>query len=288
MTADLSWDDLRALDALVQHKSVSAAARALLMSPSTLYRRIAALEAATGARCLVRGPGPTELTDAGKVLASAAQRTREAVTRVVGEVKNQGAALAGEVSLTTVEGLLPFLSAPLEALTERHPELRVRVHLGDSGPSVRRREVDVSIGVMLRPPQGCWGRRLFPIRYGVFGTEAAMQASPRWIVLDPSLAKTPEAAWEAAHAEHVVASTASRSLIVALARQGVGVALLPRPLAALRPELHELRRYRSQVESLERIAWVLTHESQRKTPRIAALTGVLVEHLSGLDRKSAR
>ena len=150
----------------------------------------------------MRGPGPTELTEAGRILASAAQRTREAFTRVLGEVKSRDETLAGEVSLTTVEGLLPLVSAPLAALTKRHPEISVRLHLGDSGPSVRRREVDVSIGVMQvmhRPPPGCWGRRLFPIRYGVFGTELAMQAPLRWVVLDASLAQTPEAVWGAKH-----------------------------------------------------------------------------------------
>ena len=44
----------------------------------------------------------------------------------------------------------------------------------------------------------------------------------------------------------------------------------------------ELRRYRSSLETLERVAWILTHESARKTPRIAAVAQVLVKHLSKL------
>lgn len=282
MTA-LNWDDLRCLDALTRLGSVGAAARELGLSPSTLYRRIAALEAATGTRCLVRGPGPTELTAAGKALAGAAQRTREAITRVVGDVKSEDDRIAGEVSLTTVEGMMPFLGAPLAALTQRHPLLRVLLHLGDSGPSVRRREVDVAIGVMQRPPADCWGRRLFRIRYGVFGTEEAMQREPlRWVVLGASMGHTPEGQWESKHAEDVALASASRTGIVTLVRAGAGVGLLPRPLAALHPELGELRRYRSSLESLERVAWILTHESAKKTPRVAALTQVLVEHLSSL------
>lgn len=283
MSAEVHWDDLRCLDALVREKTVGAAARQLGISSSTLYRRIAALEAATGTRCLVRGTGPTELTEAGKILAGAAQRTREAILRVVGEVKSDDARLAGEVSLTTVEGMMPFLGAPLAELAELNPDLRIRLHLSDTGPSVRRREVDVAIGVMERPPADCWGRRLFRIRYGVFGTEEATRRDPlRWVVLGPPMDRVPEGQWEAAHAEHVALATASRGGIVTLVRAGAGVGLLPRPLASLHPELVELRRYRSSLETLERVAWILTHESARKTPRIAAVAQVLVKHLSKL------
>lgn len=278
-----SWEDLRCLEALARLGNVGAAARELGLSASTLYRRVAALEAATGARCLVRGPGPTELTEAGRTLAAAAHRTRDAITRVVGEVRAQGSSLGGEVSLTTVEGMLPFLTAPLAELSERHPEIAVRLHLGDSGPSVRRREVDVAIGVMPRPPANCWGRRLFRIRYGVFGTALAWRRDPvRWVVLGSAMAHLPEAAWEAEHAEHVAVATSSRSAMIALVRASVGVGLLPRPLAALHPELDEQRLERAGLGSLERTAWVLTHESARKTPRVVALTSALVRHLGGL------
>jgi hypothetical protein len=50
--------------------------------------------------------------------------------------------------------------------------------LGDRGPSVRDREVDVAVGIMRRPPPGCWGRRVAPLRYAVFGTRAARFSDP--------------------------------------------------------------------------------------------------------------
>ena len=47
MSAEVQWDDLRCLDALVREKTFGAAARQLGISSSPLYRRIAALKAAT-------------------------------------------------------------------------------------------------------------------------------------------------------------------------------------------------------------------------------------------------
>jgi len=277
----MNWDDLRGLDALVRLGSVAAAARELQVSQSTLYRRVAALEASIGVRCLVRGAGGTELTEAGRALAAAAGRTREAITRVVGDVKGQDARVEGEVSLTTVDGMLPFLGAPLAALTARHPALTVSLHLGNSGPSVRRREVDVAIGIMARPPSDCWGRRLFRIRYGVFGVASAIAQEPqRWVVLGPAMAGTPEGQWETLHATNVAVVTPSRHGAIALVLAGAGISLLPRPLAALHPALIDLGG--KGLDALERTAWVLTHESTRKMPRIAALTSVLIENLSQL------
>lgn len=274
-----SWDDLRYLESLARLRDVGAAARELEVSASTLYRRIAALEANVGARCLTRTAGPTELTEAGRELAEGARRMREALTRTVGDVRRRDESLAGSVSLTTVEGMAPLIAAPLRALRETHPDLRVDLLLSDRGPSVRRREVDVAISIVERPPAECWGTRLFRFDYAVFGTEAVLASQrPSWIVLTDANATTPEAKWEAQHAMSVAVATANRGAFLAFVREGVGLGLLPRPLAALYPELVEDTSRREGLRALDRVAWVLTHEAHRKSPRIAALTKTLTSH----------
>lgn len=274
-----SWDDLRFLEALARTGEVGAAARELGVSGSTLYRRIHAFESSTGTRCLVRGAGPTALTDAGLAFAEGGRRMRETLMRTVGEVRRRDESLAGTVSLTTVEGMAPLLTAPIRALRSAHPELRVDVVLSNRGPSVRRREVDVAISVAERPPADCWGKRLFRFDYAVFGTEAARaSARPSWVVLTEANATTPEAKWELEHARPVAIATASRSAFLAFVREGFGLGLLPRPLAGLYPELVEDTSRRDGLRALDRVAWVLTHESHRKSPRIAALTKALSNH----------
>jgi DNA-binding transcriptional LysR family regulator len=281
-----SWDDLRYLEAIARTGDVSAAARELELSVSTLYRRLAALEASTGSQCLVRGAGPTKLTDAGLALADAGRRMREALTRTVGDVRRRDESLEGTVSLTTVEGMAPLLAAPLRALRASHPRLRVDLVLSDRGPSVRRREVDVAISIVSRPPPECWGTRLFRFDYAVFGTEAALaRETPSWVVLGPASAHTPEAKWEAAHAEPVAVSTDNRGAFLAFARAGVGLALLPRPLAALHRELVEDTTRREGLRALDRVAWVLTHEAHRKHARILALTRALTTHFGRASQR---
>ncbi len=274
-----SWDDLRYLEALARAGDVATAARELEVSVSTLYRRLAALEASTGTRCLSRNAGPTTLTDAGLALAEAGRRMREALSRTVGDVRRRDESLEGTVSLTTVEGMAPLLGEPLRALRASHPALRVDLVLSDRGPSVRRREVDVAISIVARPPPECWGTRLFRFDYAVFGTEAALAAAtPSWVVLGPASAHTPEAKWESVHAAPIAVATENRAAFLALARAGVGLALLPRPLAALHPELVEDGSRREGLRALDRVAWVLTHQAHRKNARIAAVTRALTQH----------
>ena len=269
------WEDVRYLEAVERARSVGGAARELDVSASTVYRRIAALEAATGQSCLVRGPGEAMLTEFGASIARVGRQTRKSLAEATGAARARDTGISGEVSLTTVEALLPFLLDPIAEVTARHP-LNVTLHLGDDGPSVRDREVDVAIGIMPRPPSGCWGRRLAQLPCGVFGTKAAIERrpSPRWVVRAAAERYSPESAWEREHATPV-AATARFSALVSLVASGVGVGLMPRLLAERHPELVELTDHRASVAGLTRTAWLLTHPDQRRNPRIVVLMKAL-------------
>ncbi|MDC0749924.1 LysR family transcriptional regulator [Polyangium mundeleinium] len=147
------WEDVRYLEAVARAGGVGGAARELGVSVSTVYRRIAILEAAVGTPCLERGPGTGGLTETGAMLAQVGHRMRKAIADVAGQVHAQATEIVGEVSLTTVEALLPLLVEPIAEITAQYP-LRVSLILADSGPSVRDREIDVAIGIMRRPPPG--------------------------------------------------------------------------------------------------------------------------------------
>ena len=277
---DLLWDDVRMLDAIETEGSVPAAARALRVSVSTVYRRIAALEAGIGAPCISRTPGPVALTDAGRTLAEAGRTSRRAIARATSELRARETALEGEVSLTTVEALAPFVVAPIAEVHRAHG-VRVSLHLGDRGPSVRDREVDVAVGIMRRPPPGCWGRRIARLPYAVFGTREVVQASaPPWVTRSAELDHTPEATWERAHATPVAARAPFTALVL-LAAAGVGLGLMPRAIAAQHRTLvaHET----VHAIRLERSVWILTHADLRKRPRVSALMDALARSFAEID-----
>ena len=150
----MPWDDVRVLLALHRHGTAAAAGRALGMATSTVYRRLSALENEVGAACIERGAVPAVLTETGRALVEAAETFHSGLAQVRAGVARATEEVEGSVSLTTVEGFQPFLVSPLAALAARHPALLVDVHLGNDGPSVRRREVDLAISIVPNPPAG--------------------------------------------------------------------------------------------------------------------------------------
>lgn len=276
-TLDFPWDDLRYLEALERTGKVGAAARELGISVSTFYRRVAELEGLTGQLCIKRMPSGATLTEFGQSLAHVGRRTRGGLQEVLAQLRLAQTTVEGEVSLTTVIALLPMLHEPLQKLTREHPRLHVTLHLGDDGPSVRQREVDVAVGVMKRPPQGCWGRKLLQLPSAVFATKDAAARTPRrWVVRSLAEVASPESAWERAHAADV-AVRAPFHAMVDLCAAGLGLCLMPRLLASRHPGLVEVKDYAHLMAPLERTVWLLTHPDQRKTPRVVALMNALTE-----------
>lgn len=276
----ISWDDLRYIEALDRLGSTRRASRELMTSVSTVYRRIAALEAMVGARCVETGAGGSRLTETGQALAAVARRVESSLAEVAQQVRSAEKDVSGEVSLTTTEGFVPLLTTPLARLGERYPRLRVALFIADQGPSVRRREVDVAISLIPSPPASLHGRRLFTIRYGVFGTAAAARADPlRWLVRGSSFSHPAQVEWEKEHVASAAVRTTSLTAMMALVRAGVGVAILPARLAGLDPTLVEVESYRPTLAPLERTAWILTHPDIQAAPRVRVLVDALVAAL---------
>lgn len=277
--ATLTWDDVRFLEALQRAGRVNAAARAERVSVSTFYRRIAELEKHTGQPCLVRSAHEGALTEFGQSLAQVGSRMRSGLVEVFGALRERETTLEGEVSLTTVEALLPFVEPALVKLTQRQPGLHVVLHLGDRGPSVRRREVDVALAVMKRAPEGCFGRRLVALESGVFATRAALQRPRRWVLRSLNEADSPESAWEREHAKGALAVRAPFHALVSLCAAGAGLALLP-SLLAQRHALVEVPEFRASAAHLTRPVWCLTHTGLKRSPRVVALSAALASVFS--------
>lgn len=273
----LEWEDLRLLEAIERTGKVAAAARELGLSLSTLYRRVGLLESSIGHVCLLRGAQGGTLTDTGRALAGVGRRTRKSIDEVLSELRAQSTRVEGEVTLTTVIALMPFLEKPLAALERAHPSLHVTVHLGDDGPSVREREVDLALAIVKRPPQGCWGRRIATLKAGVFGTKDAIAREPRkFLVRSLNEVHSPESAWEREHVKHVAARVPYFAM-ASLAARGVGLTMLPHLLTAPYPELVEVPEYAKSLAAMERPLWILTHADLRKVPRVSTVMNAVAD-----------
>ncbi len=276
-----SLDDLRFLEAFERLGSAAAAGRDLGVAPSTVYRRIAALELAVGFACLARTRG---ITAAGRELAALARSTSTTLTDITRRARDRREELKGTITLTTIDGFAPLLVAPIAALAAAYPLLRVDVHISDGGLSLRKGQAEIGLSLLADPPATLVGRKLFPVHFHVFAHRslASEPERARWVVLGAPLHTSWLGRWEREHVprEQIAAATASRRLLVDLIAAGVGIGLMPARLAVDRPELVEVRSFRTSTVALTRPAWLLTHPDLRRDARISVVMKMLAQHLA--------
>lgn len=278
----LDWDALAHLEAVERLGTAAAAGRELGVAASTVYRRIAALEASLGLRCFVPGEGVTAVA---RELASLVRETAAGVVAIRRRAREDHGVVRGRVRLTTVDGFMPLLVEPLTALAARHPELELDVNVSNAGLSVRRGEADVALTAVPRPGPHLVGRRLFSIEFGVFGLERLARdpdAAP-WVVLGPPLHTSAIARWEQAHlaGRRIAVRTASRRAFDDLVGAGVGIGVMPRRLAALDRRLVEVPAFREATAELTTPAWLLTHPELQGRAPVVAVMRTIADYLAG-------
>ncbi len=150
----MNWDDLKYYLAVTRARGLSEAARKLHVSPSTVSRRIDALEQALGVKLFSRRQDGYDLTEAGENLLSTAEQTEANLLWL-----QRGAAInetdaVGVVRLVMPELLGQYLIIPeLSKLQKDHPEIQLEVITDVRSSPLTKREADLVLRLN-RPTQG--------------------------------------------------------------------------------------------------------------------------------------
>ena len=276
--AGLDWGDLRFFLELARGGSLSGAARRLGVDRNTVARRVGALEAALGLTLFERGPQGWSRTAAGEELASLASRVEEDVLALARHADATDRELSGTVRLTTASHLCSELLVPaLPALRQRHPGLLLEVAVDQRLFDLTRREADLALRLGRPREAGLVMRKLGELAYGLYaarGHPAARRgradlAADPFVGFDDSLAGVPQERWLArlAPGRKVVFRSNSSLSLLAAARTGMGVALLPCFLAGRERELVRLE----APEPLHHELWILFHGDLGRVPRVRAV-----------------
>ena len=243
---DPDWGDLQHFAAVARGGSVGAAARALGVNHSTVLRRLASLEASLGARLFDRLPSGYALTAAGNALADRLDGVVDIVATAHRRLLGLGESIEGTIRLEAPDVLSDALLMPLLAAFRReHPGVTLQLALVSRTGGAARADADLALRLAdpSTPPIArleaawCASRRYL--------ADAGAERRPqehRWVVTHDGAGFAAFASWHRAHVPEARVAVRVDSLLAAAdaIAGGLGVGLLPRPLATARDGLVEL------------------------------------------------
>ena len=173
----MDWDNVRVFLAVARAGQFVAAARRLKLDHATVSRRVAALEAALGARLFERLTTGARLTSSGERFLAAAEAMESAFLQAQTEVSGVDVELTGDVRIGAPDGFATYyLAGALRDFVARNPGLRLQLAPAPQLTPLARREVDVVVGLD-KPEEGRFvARKLTDYSLGIYASAAYLDA----------------------------------------------------------------------------------------------------------------
>ena len=132
MNSGLSWDEFRLVKSIAEARSLVGAAERLGVNHSTVFRRLAAVESAVGARLFERSRAGYEPTAAGEEMIALAATMAESVLEFERRVAGRDIKPTGELSVTTPEAIgQHFMPAIVAQFQAQNPGIVVELILSN-------------------------------------------------------------------------------------------------------------------------------------------------------------
>ena len=274
MREALNWDEFRLVRAIAEAQSLSGAAERVGLNASTLFRRLAALEARLGVKLFERERAGYRPTAAGEDMAALAGLIGDTIGEFERRVAAEDVKLSGRVRVATLASLgalvMPGICVELAAL---HPALHIELHCAEGSLDALQVEADIAIRCLKAAPAGFANvRRVAPMPWALYaaeGTAVTSALGPVWIAPCDSFGPPLARQWIERHVEpwRLAASASNEMVMAELAARGLGAALLPCYVAACKPQL---RRIGEADPELDGDLWLIATERGGRTPRVRA------------------
>jgi len=174
-----NWDDMRYFLAASRTGSFVAAAHQLMVTHSTVARRISALEASLQTQLFLRTEKGCRLTPAGEKLLPYAEQLESTVVSLEASVSGKDSQLSGAVRIGAPDGVGNFfLAAQLGRFQGRHPALDIELIAVPMYYSLTKREVDLLITITKPTAGNIVARKLIDYRLGLFASRDYLAGHP--------------------------------------------------------------------------------------------------------------
>lgn len=289
------WNDLKAFLAVAETGSTLSAAQTLRVSQTTVARRIAALEEATGLNLFERRQAGYALTPVGEAMVASAIAVRDAADRFGEAAGARSRDAGGTVSLTTMEIFAVTVLPPiLRDLRAAHPGIHIHLDTSDEPRDLAAGAADIAIRSSKQPTGGgLVGRRIADNPWTVYCSREyadlhGVPHSREQLAAHPFIGGgggvwEPYQAWLRQYGleESVVMKYDTGTGLLAGVRAGMGLTILPAFLADREPDL--IRCIPPKREDTTGL-WLLTHERLRHVPRVRLVLDFLAAELTRLGR----
>lgn len=283
------WNDLRFFLAAARTGNSVAAGEAVNTSPSTVTRRIAALETALRLRLFERTPHgyrPTDQALALLPLAEAAEANICELVEAAGIAKHQ---LKGRIRFAVPPTSL--ILSPVVEFMRRHPGVAVEVIPASTFQDVAGGEVDVAFRAGPRPSepdlivrkigdvvwQGCCSKEYREMN-GVPAGYSELAGHPLCLAEGPLAESAPFRCFAelVGRSEHRASSVDG---LIAFVRTNAGITILPEQTIS---ELDDIVACLPPLERAPSETWLITRDDLRRTPHVRAFLDFIVTHLAVL------
>ncbi|GEO17182.1 LysR family transcriptional regulator [Microvirga aerophila] len=287
---NLAWDDFRLIKAIADVRSLPAAAALLGINHSTVFRRLAQIEEALGAKLFERHRSGYTLTTVGEEMVALAQRVDDDITAFTRKMAGRELAPAGELRVTTNDSLLIHLLTPLFVKFRKQcHDVRLDVVLANQELNLSKRDADVAIRATDSPPENLVGRRVASIAWALYGRADQVPdpggVDPEslferdWVSLGENLATLKAVKFVQEHVppERIGYRVNTVLGLAEAVEQGLGIGHLPCFIADRRPGLVRLG---PPVPEFAADLWLLTHPDLRHSPRVRVFLDFLAAEVA--------
>jgi DNA-binding transcriptional LysR family regulator len=285
------WQWYRSFMGVMEHGSLSGAARSLGLTQPTMGRHIDGLESALGLKLFTRsfdGFAPTDAALELKPYAAGLSATAAALRRAA---NSHGEGVRGTVRLTASEIIGVEVLPPILAKLRRdHPELIVELMLSNRIDDLLHREADIAVRMLPPAQDALVARRIGGIEVGMhahesylerFGTPKTLQELGNHTVIgfdrENELIRRMQKQF-GGFARASLAFRADSDLAqLAAIRAGFGIGICQ---AALAKRDAKLVRILPRKFSVALDTWIAMHEDLRGSPRCSATFSALAEGMA--------
>lgn len=279
----MDWNALKLFLAIAESGTLTAAAKALKVNHSTVFRRLNTFEHEIGGRLFERLSHGYELTAMGEELLLEAKKIEILFNDMERHIVGKDIQPKGTVKITAPNNIAyRYLSRYLTDFNQLYPDIKIELLISNLEFNMTNRQADIAVRATPAPPDYLVGRKLRSIKWSVYAGKNYKSKLPvtinqlkghALIGAAGSMKDLPALLWlEKRYPEQIKIRCDELTAMAAFVEAGHGLAILPDDQQ--RPELKKLFTLEPSESS---DLWLLTHPDLRHVERIKLVMQHLVK-----------